>query len=63
MNLNLFGHDGRWLMVDCGVTFEETLDGNEVQMADPQFILDRVESWWGLWPPMPTWTTSAPCRI
>ena len=21
MNLNLYGHDGRWLMVDCGVTF------------------------------------------
>ena len=48
MNLNLFGHDGRWLMVDCGVTFEETLDGNEVQMADPQFILDRVESLVGI---------------
>ena len=48
MNLNLFGHDGRWLMVDCGVTFEETLDGNEVQMADPQFILDRVDSLVGI---------------
>ena len=22
MNLNLYGHNGRWLMVDCGVTFE-----------------------------------------
>ena len=21
MNLNLYGHDGAWLMVDCGVTF------------------------------------------
>ena len=43
MNLNLFGHDGRWLMVDCGVTFEETLNGNEVQMPDPAFIVDRAE--------------------
>jgi ribonuclease J len=48
MNLNLFGHDGRWLMVDCGVTFEDTIDGNEVQMADPQFILDRVEDLVGI---------------
>ena len=48
MNLNLFGHDGRWLMVDCGVTFEDTMSGNEVQMADPQFILERVESLVGI---------------
>lgn len=48
MNLNLFGHDGRWLMVDCGVTFEETADGNEVQMPDPQFIVERSESLVGI---------------
>lgn len=50
MNLNLYGHDGRWLMVDCGVTFEQNtdVDGEEivagrahVQMADPKFIADR----------------------
>ena len=23
MNLNLYGHDGRWLMVDCGITFAD----------------------------------------
>ncbi|MBJ38860.1 MAG: MBL fold metallo-hydrolase [Gammaproteobacteria bacterium] len=43
MNLNLFGHDGAWLMVDCGVTFEETAKGQQVQMADPAFIADRAE--------------------
>lgn len=51
MNLNLYGHDGRWLMVDCGVTFEPNtdLDGEliapraPVQMADPQFIADRKD--------------------
>jgi len=51
MNLNLYGHDGRWLMVDCGVTFEANtdLDGEliearaPIQMADPQFIADRKE--------------------
>ncbi len=25
MNLNLYGHDGCWLMVDCGVSFDEPL--------------------------------------
>ncbi len=25
MNLNLYGHNGRWLMVDCGVSFDEPL--------------------------------------
>ncbi len=38
MNLNLFGHDGHWLMVDCGVTFEEGPGGSEVQMPDTTFI-------------------------
>ena len=36
MNLNLFGHDGAWLMVDCGITFEQEASGqNRVEMADP----------------------------
>lgn len=25
MNLNLYGHNGQWLMVDCGVSFDEPL--------------------------------------
>ena len=43
MNLNLYGHAGKWLMVDLGVTFggDET-PSIEVIMPDPQFILDRV---------------------
>lgn len=48
MNLNLYGHDGRWLMVDCGVTFAGQDDpGPRVQMADPDFIVrhaDRLEA-------------------
>ena len=39
MNLNLYGHGGGWLMVDCGVMF----DGDDVMMADPQFITKRRE--------------------
>jgi ribonuclease J len=59
MNLNLYGHDGAWLMVDCGVTFPKpgriAADGTvhhrgepPVQMADPAFIADRRERLAGL---------------
>jgi len=53
MNLNLYGHAGQWLMVDCGVTFEKvplasgaqaSPGGNRVEMADPAFIANRSES-------------------
>ncbi len=59
MNLNLYGHDGSWLMVDCGVTFPRpgriAADGTvhhrgepPVQMADPAFIADRRDQLAGL---------------
>ncbi|SNB58309.1 ribonuclease J [Marinobacter sp. es.042] len=59
MNLNLYGHDGAWLMVDCGVTFPKpgriAADGTvhyrgepPVQMADPAFIADRRDRLAGL---------------
>lgn len=57
MNMNLYGHDGQWLIVDCGLTFSDSVDntGNngsntgqgsptrsrDVQMADPSFIAER----------------------
>ncbi|WP_333608051.1 ribonuclease J [Arsukibacterium sp.] len=54
MNLNLYGHDGRWLMVDCGVTFYNPLQPGtspitaEVQAADPAFIAKRREQLAGI---------------
>lgn len=57
MNMNLYGHDGQWLMVDCGVIFNNNtdVDGEEIepnaphiQMADPQFIADRCDNLAGL---------------
>lgn len=52
MNLNLYGHAGRWLMVDCGVTFEKypeaSRTGNRVELPDPVFISNRAESLEGL---------------
>ncbi len=44
MNMNLFGCDGRWIMVDCGVTFgDDTVPGIDVVMPDPSFIEERRE--------------------
>ncbi|MFC3120251.1 ribonuclease J [Agaribacter flavus] len=34
MNLNLYGHSGRWLMVDCGITFNVPLDPQNDQRYD-----------------------------
>jgi ribonuclease J len=47
MNLNLFGHDGEWLMVDLGITFGDRL-GVEVITPDPSFIAERSDSLAGL---------------
>ncbi len=54
MNLNLYGHHGQWLMVDCGVSFDEPLipayrGGKEysprfdVVAPDPKFISQHKE--------------------
>lgn len=45
MNMNLYGHRGQWLMVDCGVMFDKSRlqsDGsNSIVSADPNFIASR----------------------
>jgi ribonuclease J len=44
MNVNLYGTAGKWLMVDCGVTFgDETTPGIEVIMPDITFIEERKD--------------------
>lgn len=49
MNLNLYGHDEKWLMVDCGITFgDERTPGIDVIMPDPAFIEERIEDLCGL---------------
>ena len=60
MNMNLYGHDGQWLMVDCGVIFDknndvdgEVIENNlserpHIQMADPQFIVERRQKLAGI---------------
>jgi ribonuclease J len=49
MNLNLYGHDGKWLMVDLGITFgNETTPGIDVIMPDPSFIVENRADLLGL---------------
>ena len=49
MNLSLYGTAGKWLMVDCGVTFgDETTPGIEIIMPDIGFIAERRDDLVGL---------------
>jgi ribonuclease J len=49
MNLSLYGYGGRWLMIDCGITFaDDTMPGVEILMPDPAFIAERKEELLGL---------------
>ncbi len=42
MNLNLYGHAGKWLMIDLGVTFgDDSTPGIDVIMPDIGFIAER----------------------
>jgi ribonuclease J len=49
MNLNLYFHAGKWLMVDLGVTFgNEEMPGVDIILPDPAYIEERVEDLVGL---------------
>jgi ribonuclease J len=49
MNLSLYGHGGKWLMVDCGITFsDERMPSIDVLVPDIQFIAERKENLVGL---------------
>ena len=49
MNLNLYGHDGKWLMIDLGITFgNEMTPGIDVIMPDPGFIVEHRADLLGL---------------
>jgi ribonuclease J len=49
MNLNLYGHAGKWLMIDLGVTFGgDEAPSIDVIMPDPAFITERLPDLAGL---------------
>ncbi len=44
MNMALYGHAGKWLIVDAGVAFmRDEAPGIDSLMADPTFIEERIE--------------------
>ena len=49
MNVNLYGADGKWLMVDLGMTFSGTeYPGVDLVFADLEFIEERADSLVGI---------------
>ena len=49
MNVNLYGTQGKWVMVDCGITFgSPEYPGIEVVLPDLQFIEERADDLLGI---------------
>jgi ribonuclease J len=49
MNVNLYGCEGKWLMVDCGITFADPqYPGIDVILPDLQFIEERLDDLVGI---------------
>lgn len=49
MNVNLYGCDGKWLMVDLGMSFGSAeYPGTELVFADLEFIEDRLDNLLGI---------------
>jgi len=49
MNVNLYGCNGKWLMVDCGITFADlSYPGIDVILPDLQFIEERLDDLVGI---------------
>ena len=49
MNVNLYGHAGKWLMVDCGVTFADAAyPGIDVILPDLRFIEEQAGALTGI---------------
>lgn len=48
-NLNLYGHRGKWLLIDVGISFAgPDMPGIDVIMPDPRFIIERREDLVGI---------------
>lgn len=42
VNLNVYGYQGKWLIVDCGMGFaDERYPGIDILLPDPKFVEDR----------------------
>jgi ribonuclease J len=48
-NFNLYGYDGKWMAVDCGIAFaDERFPGVDIMLPDPKFIADKTDHLVGL---------------
>jgi ribonuclease J len=49
MNVNLYGTQGKWVMVDCGITFADpNYPGIDIILPDLQFIEERLKDLVGI---------------
>ena len=48
INMNLYGHAGQWLLVDCGIGFDRETEPPRVIAPDPDFIASRRNDLAGL---------------
>jgi len=49
MNVNLYGCEGKWVMVDCGITFADpNYPGIDVVLPDLAFIEERIDDLLGI---------------
>ena len=49
MNMYLYGYNGKWLMVDCGITFaDDSMPAVDIVLPDPAFIEERRDDLLGL---------------
>ena len=45
MNMNLYGHQGKWIIVDCGMSFaDDHTPGVDLLFPDPSFIEDEQDN-------------------
>lgn len=49
VNLNVYGYQGKWLVVDCGLGFaDEKFPGIDILLPDPKFLEERKKDLLGL---------------
>ena len=48
-NFNLYGYDGQWIVIDCGIAFaDERFPGVDIMLPDPKFIAAQSQNLKGL---------------
>ncbi len=49
VNLNVYGYDGKWIAVDCGLGFaDDHFPGVDILLPDPKFLEERAKDLVGL---------------